>query len=284
MTDTNTDERKSCAHRAIQLSNGYPEGSYGRMAFAACAEQIERNQIGTPAPAVTVKPLVWVDEWKNGTRFLADWGTPPISLAGDGTYYWKGGNYPTVENAKAAAQADYERRILSAIETEAPNARADALREAAATCKLLSDGLTHYGPEPYQICEAHILALIDQPAPAPTPPTRLCFVDCGQPVDQCVCRQNTPAPPTVQEAVDVSIQTMRLSGNREEYYVRISCGGRTMAANKYSQGYRNRADYEADTLRHVLLNEPKPRLMDPKYADHDDPRALSDTPDTGEDG
>ena len=54
-------------------------------------------------PCASVKDLEWVDEWKNGTRFLADWGTPPICLVTDGTYYWKGGNYPSVEEAKAAA-------------------------------------------------------------------------------------------------------------------------------------------------------------------------------------
>lgn len=41
-------------------------------------------------------------------------------------------------------------------------AREEALREAAAACKALSEGVTHYGPEPYRICEAHILALIGE--------------------------------------------------------------------------------------------------------------------------
>lgn len=82
-----------------------------------------------------------------------------------------------------------------------------------------------------------------------------------------------PTPPTVQEAAKVSVLTMQLSGDREEYYVRIACGDRTMETNKYTQGYKNRADYEADTLRHVLLNEPKPDLMDPKYDDPEQPPA-----------
>ena len=60
-----------------------------------------------------LKPLVWVDEWKNGSRFLADWGVTPITLASDGTYYWAGGNYETVQDAKDAAQADFERRVRS---------------------------------------------------------------------------------------------------------------------------------------------------------------------------
>ena len=40
------------------------------------------------------------------------------------------------------------------------DAREAALREAAAMCRRMSEGLTHYGPEPYYICEASILALI----------------------------------------------------------------------------------------------------------------------------
>lgn len=136
MTDTNTDERKSCAHRAIQLSNGYPEGSYGRMAFAACAEQIERNQIGTPAPAVTVKPL----EWSEGEF---DMEAVCLGLeyhsyeSSDGWWTMLGPDGPCVmsdtrDNAKKVAQTDYERRILSAIQPEAPNARAYDLAYAIA--------------------------------------------------------------------------------------------------------------------------------------------------------
>ena len=119
--------------------------------------------------------------------------------------------------------------------------RDEALREAAQ--KIISDTentLNGLSANAAEICERTILALIDQPA---------------------------PAPQTVQEAVDVLIQTMRLSGNREEYYVRIACGGRTIETRRYTQGFKNRAEYEVDELRHVLLNEPKPDLLDPKYAD-----------------
>lgn len=91
------------------------------------------------------------------------------------------------------------------------------------------------------------LALIDTPPPAPT-------------------------PTVAEDKITVSIQTMRLTDNREEYYVRIACGDRTIETRRYTQGYRNRAEYEVDELRHVLLNAPKPDLIDPKY--DDDPEAL----------
>ena len=67
--------------------------------------------------------------------------------------------------------------------------------------------------------------------------------------------------------IDVSILTMKLSGDREEYYTRITCDGRTFDVRKYGQNFRNRAEYECAELRHVLLGEPKPDLMAPQYAD-----------------
>lgn len=70
-----------------------------------------------------------------------------------------------------------------------------------------------------------------------------------------------------QKRIDVSILTMRLSGNRQEHWVRITCDGRTFDVRNYSGHHLNRAEYERDTLRHVLLGEPKPDLMDEKYAD-----------------
>ena len=67
--------------------------------------------------------------------------------------------------------------------------------------------------------------------------------------------------------IEVLILTMKLSGDREEYYVRIKCGERTHETNKYSQNYYNRALYERDCLRAVLLGDPRPELMAPQYAD-----------------
>lgn len=78
-------------------------------------------------------------------------------------------------------------------------------------------------------------------------------------------------------SIEIGIKTMRLSGNREEYYTYISCGGREITPNKYSQKYRNRAEYEVAMWRHVLLDEPKPRLMDSRYADPQDRRHLNDS-------
>lgn len=88
------------------------------------------------AEAVTVKPLVW--EVEGGWRHI---GKPPARFAD--FCYWvmdqdKGymvptlkKTYPTLEEAKAAAQADYEARILSAIYTSPVPALTDEAVERA---------------------------------------------------------------------------------------------------------------------------------------------------------
>lgn len=78
-------------------------------------------------------------------------------------------------DALAAKLADVEAQLVSgsfyqekdidalqaraeAAEAALATARRDALEEAAKICEAASVGVTHYGPEPYQICAAHIRA------------------------------------------------------------------------------------------------------------------------------
>jgi len=67
--------------------------------------------------------------------------------------------------------------------------------------------------------------------------------------------------------IEVSLLVMKVSGNREEYYTRITCNGKTFDVRRYGQNFRNRAEYEVAELRHVLLGEPKPDIMAPQYRD-----------------
>ena len=67
--------------------------------------------------------------------------------------------------------------------------------------------------------------------------------------------------------IDVTLCEMKLSGGRVEYWPRIICDGRTFETRVYGGDFKNRAEYEVAQLRHVLLGEPKPSLLDPKYAD-----------------
>ena len=70
---------------------------------------------------VRVKPLEWVDLYRDGSRYEVSSDNPlgyTDSIHGlqDGTYHSQFGAFPTLESAKAAAQADYEARILAALD------------------------------------------------------------------------------------------------------------------------------------------------------------------------
>jgi hypothetical protein len=95
------------------------------------------------APGVRVKPLAWIDfegkgakapAWNEANYMIQLWSDgryeisasyPGYSTFIEGTDRW----YDTLDAAKAAAQADYEARILAAIDTPAP-ALMDELVEA----------------------------------------------------------------------------------------------------------------------------------------------------------
>ncbi|KIC39392.1 Lar family restriction alleviation protein [Leisingera sp. ANG-M7] len=113
------------------------------------------------------------------------------------------------------------------------------------------------------------------------PEIRLHYVNCSNldcPVGPDVCAENEanaiaawnarPAPVAEVKPLAVDILEMKLSGGRLEHWVRIKCGNRTYDVRNYPGEYRNRALYERDGLRHVLLGEPKPDLMSDEYADH----------------
>lgn len=86
-------------------------------------EYIRSDVAQLAAPAVKVKPLVWV-EIRTGQYFEARviGILYSVRLGTDAIARWQAGylgtwrDAPTIEAAKAAAQADYEARILAAIE------------------------------------------------------------------------------------------------------------------------------------------------------------------------
>ena len=92
------------------------------------------------AGAVKVKPLVWVDfhdrgakahAWNEANYMIQKWsdGRWEISASYPGystSIYGTDRFYPTLDAAKSAAQADYEARILAAIQPD-PEARQEAL-------------------------------------------------------------------------------------------------------------------------------------------------------------
>lgn len=148
MTEGNAAKLKPCPFCGGEARLGYfhadvtidcPHCEYGRdFAVMSDAEAIASwNTRAEPAPmaGVKVKPLEWDDTCgsSTGSTSIGDYDVDEIE---DGLWGMWGAydgyssnpisTHDTVEEAKAAAQADYERRILAAIEP-APVTLADAL-------------------------------------------------------------------------------------------------------------------------------------------------------------
>jgi hypothetical protein len=105
------------------------------------AVEYVRADLATPAPAVKVKALVWTEcnsgNFKQGhcftARSMVDFAPIAVHKKADGWWLNKDcTTYPTMEAAKAAAQADYEATILAALELANPldDPRVKALVEA----------------------------------------------------------------------------------------------------------------------------------------------------------
>lgn len=116
---------------------------------------IRQNEALFRTGAVKVKPLEWEEthtrrseedpttEWNGGFKADSALGYYEISMGfGSDAYYWAvtsplgddvGSDFEDPSYAKAAAQADYERRILSALEASRPAEQAvtEAMVEAA---------------------------------------------------------------------------------------------------------------------------------------------------------
>ena len=107
-------------------------------------ENLVTSSLTAAAPflqGVKVKALEWLDKSIPLMHYHADcdsdgeWRYSISAAKSEGSYTLKRygihcGNYPTLKAAKSAAQADYEARVLSAIEP-APSPRAQALEEVA---------------------------------------------------------------------------------------------------------------------------------------------------------
>lgn len=105
---------------------------HGRMAAAQMEAALTAALAAIPGPAVRVKPLEWVPVVEGGRdiQSITQFGTYTISVdssfAGGRHYLWTPSEreydddhhseYGGMTSARAAAQADYEARILSAIE------------------------------------------------------------------------------------------------------------------------------------------------------------------------
>lgn len=94
-----------------------PDGDYVRYSdYVALQARLDEVRM--------VKPLVWQGPFPANGYKKGRWNAAEFSVVRKGKDYWrvyrnlideKDAIYPTPEDAKAAAQADYERRILSVL-------------------------------------------------------------------------------------------------------------------------------------------------------------------------
>jgi len=94
--------------------------------FGDTVTKLQARISALPARGVGVKPLVWTGTTSGTSRFPA-WKSDAGRIVFNrhtGWYVYKGTEFPDLPAAKAAAQADYEARILAALApTDATQAR-----------------------------------------------------------------------------------------------------------------------------------------------------------------
>jgi hypothetical protein len=195
-------------------------GDYWKAVSAADAEEINAALSRTPNPAVNVGAVVKALEWKEEAdcdaaltpfgAYRVGWRRGRVSWGfsndvSDGQYEWPGGESKNIEEAKAAAQADYEKRILSALTSPqgeetpaAPSPQADvrplelldraddeAIEWVTSNCMAIrrDDGSFHYNLS--QIVRAFQAGKASATPPAPQPNVRARFLleDCASYID-----------------------------------------------------------------------------------------------------
>lgn len=135
-------------------------------------QQFYGQVFAPPAPQPRVKPLVWEDEQTTTTPF----GRYCINETMDDrfcfarssypTYDQDDVNYETLEEAKAAAQADYETRILSALESAPAIPAGYKLVPIEPTEAMLKAGVPHTEGDsslPYSLYRAMLAAAPEAP-------------------------------------------------------------------------------------------------------------------------
>lgn len=108
--------------REILEDEGFMERNLQRLAAIPAVQPTVEQQVA--GNGFTIKPLVWreLEKYRHGGKYSADGYTIRyvegffiLDFAGEGKWVWR---WTTIEAAKAAAQADYEARILSALDMQ----------------------------------------------------------------------------------------------------------------------------------------------------------------------
>lgn len=109
---------------------------------------------------ITVKPLVWKQLYEGSTMYPMEWnGVGAFSSVvyrvgqhwkGSG-YYSVGNCFDTLEEAQAAAQTDYEQRILSAIEASALTASQEEVKRLSERYEALEAEFDQMAAECFEV-------------------------------------------------------------------------------------------------------------------------------------
>lgn len=175
MTNPDTPDSVDISREAIErLTSEYDLGLLPGQSIGDVLRAL-RAELDKAERGVRVKELVWRGPFPaNGYR-KGRWNADVFSVVRKGDDYWrvyrnfcdeKDAIYPTPESAKAAAQADYERRILSALEPT-PSEWNAAIEAAAKVAETLYDRTNGTQPREYRegwqdmsmACENAIIAL-----------------------------------------------------------------------------------------------------------------------------
>lgn len=193
---------------------------------------------------VKVKALEWITT-QNGTWIRAE---------GAGTVYEILASDPERETKIAAAQADYEDRILSAIEVS-PSPRAQALEEALQKEKSLSDRLA----SALEYIDDYCLSYPDLGTiSAVAQPALKAHSDVRALSSQPVADHIADAGKMVADGCKAYVGEMKTSSGTD-YFVMIKSGDRELSIRKHQ--WKHHADYEAAEYNWVLNGGEKPDIL-----------------------
>lgn len=123
------EQMREAAAKALKSATGFDEDHPAVGAIRA---------LPAVTPAVKVKPLVWRDDGTNGHETDHAFGFYEVYPSPEGDMLSRdgvdSGVYSSIEAAKAAAQSDYEARIMSALDVMPAPTLAEAAKVLLAAC------------------------------------------------------------------------------------------------------------------------------------------------------
>jgi hypothetical protein len=147
--------------------------------------------------------------------------------------------------------------------------RAEADREAAIEPESFTVLHESEIPDAPKVTDLHVELAAARRLIRDTHRTPVVHKDCSQPrcADCGAAEIETEQRVCTGPQTKISIRTMKLSGDREEHWVVVQFGDRSLDVRMYPGHQNNRAEYEAAEWRHLLLGEPRPNILDKVFRD-----------------